>query len=66
MPKKFIVSSILTFVCLFFVDLNPVLADTIGSVATKGILFKDKLNVEAFDDPTIKGVTCYTTVQKGS
>ena len=64
MPKKFIVSSFFTFVCLFFVDLNPVLADTIGSVATKGILFKDKLNVEAFDDPTIKGVTCYTTVHK--
>ena len=37
-------------------------ADTIGEVATKGWLAKDKIKVEAFDDPTIKGVTCYTTV----
>jgi CreA protein len=50
-------------VSLFFSSL-PSLADTIGTVSTKGIFFKDKLKIEAFDDPTIKGVTCYTTVHK--
>lgn len=37
-------------------------AETIGKVATTGLIFKDGLSVEAFDDPTIPGVTCYTTV----
>jgi len=37
-------------------------AETIGRVATKGLFFKDHLSIEAFDDPTIHGVTCYTTV----
>lgn len=37
-------------------------AETIGEVKTSGILFKDSLAVEAFDDPDIRGVTCYTTV----
>ena len=37
-------------------------AETIGSAETKGILFKDTISVEAFDDPDIAGVTCYTTV----
>ena len=62
MTKKFIVFISFLTVCLFFSDKS--FGETIGSVATKGILFKDKLNVEAFDDPTIEGVTCYTTVHK--
>ena len=37
-------------------------ADTIGKVETKGLFIKDTLTVVAFDDPTISGVTCYTTV----
>jgi CreA protein len=37
-------------------------AETIGQVETKGVFFKDKLKIEAFDDPSIQGVTCYTTV----
>ena len=39
-------------------------SETIGTVSTKGIFFKDKLNIEAFDDPSVNGVTCYTTVHK--
>ena len=37
-------------------------AETIGEVTTKGWLAKDTIRVEAFDDPSIGGVTCYTTV----
>ena len=61
MTKKFIVFPIF---CLLFVSINGAFGETVGSVSTKGVLFKDKLKVEAFDDPTISGVTCYTTVHK--
>ena len=37
-------------------------AETLGEVETSGLLFKDSLTIEAFDDPTLQGVTCYTTV----
>jgi len=37
-------------------------AETIGEVSTKGMVFKDKVEVVAFDDPTISGIACYTTV----
>jgi CreA protein len=36
--------------------------DTIGTVGTSGMLFKDTITIQAFDDPTIKGVTCYITL----
>lgn len=36
-------------------------AEVIGKSSAKGIVFKDKLEIHAFDDPQIKGVTCYTT-----
>ena len=51
-------------VILFLVVSFNGLAETVGTVSTKGIFFKDKLKIEAFDDPSIKGVTCYTTVHK--
>lgn len=38
------------------------LEETIGKVDAKGIVFKDKISVVVFDDPTIDGVACYTTV----
>eukprot|EP00548_Thalassiothrix_antarctica_P005587 CAMPEP_0194133804 /NCGR_PEP_ID=MMETSP0152-20130528/3819_1 /TAXON_ID=1049557 /ORGANISM="Thalassiothrix antarctica, Strain L6-D1" /LENGTH=216 /DNA_ID=CAMNT_0038829165 /DNA_START=14 /DNA_END=664 /DNA_ORIENTATION=+ len=31
----------------------------VGEIAGSGFLFKDKLNVESFDDPKVKGVTLY-------
>ena len=61
MTKKFIVFPIF---CLLFFSSRGAFGETVGSVSTKGVLFKDKLKVEAFDDPTISGVTCYTTVHK--
>lgn len=39
-------------------------AGFIGEVKTKGMIFKDKLQVHSFNDPDIKGITCYTTRQK--
>lgn len=36
-------------------------AENIGTVHTKGMIAKDKIDILAFDDPTIKGVTCYVT-----
>ena len=51
--------------CFLFVSLVSVLlvaqADTIGSVnyRFKWLGPSDKIVVEAFDDPTVRGVTCY-------
>ena len=39
-------------------------ADTVGTAVSKGLIFKDKIDVYAFDDPEIKGITCYTTRYK--
>ncbi|CAM9389927.1 unnamed protein product [Ectocarpus sp. 6 AP-2014] len=32
---------------------------TVGEISASGLVFKDKLNVEAFSDPKVKGVTLY-------
>ena len=49
--------------CLFILLAAGVAnADTIGTVETKGLFIKDKISVQAFDDPDIAGITCYTTV----
>jgi CreA protein len=36
-------------------------AETVGEVSTNGILFKDTIRVLVFDDPDIRGVSCYIT-----
>lgn len=36
-------------------------SNSIGSVKSKGLLFKDKIEIKAFDDPTLEGVTIYFT-----
>lgn len=36
-------------------------AELVGEVKTSGMVFKDTIGIEAVDDPTIKGVTCYVT-----
>lgn len=36
-------------------------SDIIGSVKAKGLFIKDRIEITAFDDPTISGVSCYTT-----
>jgi len=48
-------------VIYIFFNPNTANAEQIGRVETKGWVFKDGLAIQAFDDPTIKGVTCYTT-----
>lgn len=42
---------------------SPALAaeDEIATVETSGMIFKDKITVTAFDDPTIEGIACYVT-----
>jgi len=45
-----------------FLSTSFVSAEPIGTVDTTGLFIKDQITVEAFDDPTIKGVSCYTTV----
>lgn len=53
----------LSFVfCL--VIINPALAEELAVIKTSGIFIKDKLVVLAFDDPDIKGITCYVTSPK--
>lgn len=38
---------------------NTASAERLFSVETSGFMFKDKINVEVFDDPTIDGISCY-------
>jgi len=52
--KKLIILSI----SLFCFTAN---ARIIGVAEAKGIFIKDKIEVLAFDDPDISGITCYTT-----
>ena len=54
---------ILTIICLF---VTTVYAERITVIETSGLLFKDTLEVHAFDDPTIGGITCYVTTPKKS
>ena len=50
MTRKLIVFPAFYAFCLLFVGVTGAFGETIGTVSTKGVLFKDKLNVEAFDD----------------
>lgn len=54
------------FICLMLLLLvaNGIASDVIGEVTTGGLFIKDKIRIVAFDDPTISGVTCYTTQHK--
>ena len=37
--------------------------EQLGTIKTSGMIFKDTLEIHAFGDPTIFGVTCYVTFQ---
>lgn len=39
-------------------------AEMIAKVETSGLFVKDTLEVHAFNDPTIQGITCYVTMPK--
>lgn len=41
-------------------------AEMIARVETSGMFFKDHLEIHAFNDPTIKGISCYVTMPKRS
>ena len=58
--KKYIVGLVIASAILFAPAI--VIAETVGKVSTSGLVFKDHITVEAFDDPSINGITCYTTV----
>ena len=59
MTKSFFMSIGAAFVLML--ALSPARGETIGEVKTSGLVFKDTLTVQAVDDPSIKGITCYTT-----
>lgn len=50
----------------FLLNIPATAYDIVGEAKTKGIIFKDKIQVIAIDDPDIKGVSCYLTIQKKS
>jgi len=54
----------LILILTIILSTTMVFAESIGEVKTKGLFIKDSLEVVVFDDPTIKGVSCYTTVHK--
>jgi catabolite regulation protein CreA len=39
-------------------------AETLATIKTTGVIFKDTLEVLAFDDPDISGATCFVTLPK--
>lgn len=40
---------------------SAAIAEEIGTVTTKGLIFKDSITISAFDDPDYPYVTCYVT-----
>jgi CreA protein len=60
--KKNITSTIALLICSFLTPLSSSHAEDIGSVNTNFKIFgSDKIVVEAFDDPSVEGVTCYVS-----
>lgn len=43
---------------------SPANARILANIETSGLLVKNTLEVHAFDDPTLRGVTCYVTLPK--
>lgn len=58
--------TIVAVIALLLVIMGQAKAQHLGTIETSGMLFKDKLEIHAFDDPTIKGVTCFVTLPKRS
>lgn len=55
-------AALLTFNTAVFMTPSVASADSsrlVGSISGSGIVFKDTLNIESFDDPKVKGVTLY-------
>lgn len=67
MPNKlFAIFPIPLYLIILALSLNPAYADTIGSVDTRFRMLTpdDHIDVDAFDDPKINGVTCYLSRAK--
>lgn len=54
------------FLMILSALVNNLYSSDLASFGTKGILFKDEIVVKSFNDPDIKGITCYTTLYKRS
>lgn len=57
---------LLVVLCMLIVNVNVTNAEVLGSIETSGMVFKDSLQIEAFDDPYLSGVTCYIALPKKS
>lgn len=53
-------------IVLIFVVVAKVSAEPIGKVQTSGMLFKDSIEIHAFNDPNYSSITCYVTLPKRS
>jgi len=59
--SRYVYSLLLLLIFLVCCIVINVRAEVIGEVKAKGLFIKDHIEIIAFDDPTIKGVACYTT-----
>lgn len=57
---------ILAFLIILLLATFAYAGNEIGKVETSGLMFKDSLTIIAIDDPDIKGVTCYATLQNNA
>lgn len=62
MKKHF--PTVVAVIALLLIIMGQVKAQHLGTIETSGMVFKDRLKTHAFDDPTIKGVTCFVTLPK--
>lgn len=64
--KSIAISSILLYLITLVLSLSPAYADTIGSVDTRFRMLTpdDHIDIDAFDDPKVNGVTCYLSRAK--
>lgn len=51
---------------IFMLCCSNVYSEQLGKISTSGLVFKDYLEIHAFDDPNISGITCYVTAPKRS
>ena len=67
--RRGVLSSLLSAGALSLATAQAANADgsrTIGEITGSGLVFKDILKVEAFDDPKVKGVTLYVACARFS
>lgn len=60
--NKYVLTFALIFIALTGVSIS--IAETLATIKTSGMIFKDTLEVLAFDDPDVAGATCFVTLPK--